>query len=125
ASGSRAPSQARTQGAFVADATDATEDDAWRRVIAGPEARRMLPDERHARPVTLPRFWVASTKPGKDAGSVRSRRYGRDRGRRMAPRDRGARSTEDVAGRATCSSGDIAALLGREHQARQGRRERS
>jgi hypothetical protein len=35
-------------------------------------------------------FWVASTKPGKDAGSAHIEiRYGRDRGRRMAPRDSG------------------------------------
>src|SRR3989442_5932860 len=33
--GPRAPSQARTQGALVSEDTGATEDDAWRRVIAG------------------------------------------------------------------------------------------
>jgi len=34
-------------------------------------------------------LWVASTKRCKDAGSARSRRYGRDRGRGSAPCYRG------------------------------------
>ena len=33
--------------------------------------------------------WVASTKRCKDAGSAHSGSYGRDRGRRNAPSDRG------------------------------------
>src|ERR1700690_4386127 len=41
------------------------------------------------RPVMPSSFWVASTKRCKDAGSVRSFSYGRDRGRGSAQRDRG------------------------------------
>ena len=50
-----------------------------RRSAAPPVPRLVMPSS----------FWVASTKRCKDAGSARSRSYGRDRGRGSAPRDRG------------------------------------
>src|SRR5579859_6450459 len=52
-------------------------------------------------------FSVASTERCKDAGSVQSHRYGRDRGRRGAPRDRGREA------RARCPGAHLVrALLG-------------
>ena len=51
---------------------------------ARPRASALVP-----LPVVPSSFWVASTKRCKDAGSAHSGSYGRDRGRRSAPRDRG------------------------------------
>src|SRR5207302_11479897 len=57
-------------------------------------------------PVMLPRFWVASTKRCKYAGSPSISRYVSDRGRGSAPRDRGPEARRTSLGAALPTAAD-------------------